>query len=604
MRSVSINRKILLASFAALAICAASSGAGIWIAFTLAGGLDRAMQSAGVLRTHMEADMAHDAVRADVVTAVLATEGALDMSIDGIEKEFASHAAELERGLKANLALVTDEQVRLEMMSALRPVEAYLSAARNIFALTRKDPEAARASLAMFSEQFTELETVLERVSDSVTRSADADAAAARSTAGMAQYLMVGLFAMGLVFAAMLALLARRAIVTPIVRITQALDRLAAGDLTTPIPATRSDDEIGRMSRALAVFKDTIAGRQSEVEAAAQRRLAEEQRLQHEAIQRTAEAERHAVVAAVAGGLERLAGGELDFRLTAHFPPEFRKLQDDFNAAMASLEDVMRTIVRSAETTRSGTDEISASADDLSRRTSQQAATLEEVVATLDAITATFRQTAQGADKAHHAVTGVRSEAEQSGGIVARAVEAMGAIHQSANEVGQIIGVIDEIAFQTNLLALNAGVEAARAGEAGRGFAVVATEVRALAQRSADAAKEIKALISTSTRQVDAGVDLVGETGQALQRISSGVGQIDALIAQIAGAAKDQAGRLGEINAAASQMDVATQQNAAMVEEMTSVSHNLAQEAEELAGLVGRFRVSDAEQGREWRKAG
>jgi methyl-accepting chemotaxis protein len=604
MHSISINRKILLASFAALAICAASSGAGMWIAFTLGGGLDRAMQSAGVLRTHMQADMAHDAVRADVVTAVLATEGALDMSIDGIEKEFTEHAMELERGLKANLAVVEDEHVRLELLSASRPVAAYLVSARNIFALTRKDPQAARASLAMFTEQFTELETVLERVLDSVTRDAEADAAVARLTARTAQFVMIGLFAIGILFAAGLVLLARRGIVTPIVRITHALDRLAAGDLTTIVPATRSNDEIGRMSRALAVFKDTIAGRQSEVEAAAQRRLAEEQRLRHEAIQKAAEDERRTVVAAVAGGLERLAAGQLDFRLTGRFPPEFGKLQEDFNAAMASLEGVMRTILGSAEATRNGTDEISASADDLSRRTSQQAATLEEVVATLDAITSTFRQTAQGADKAHHAVTGVRSEAEQSGGIVARAVEAMGAIHQSANEVGQIIGVIDEIAFQTNLLALNAGVEAARAGEAGRGFAVVATEVRALAQRSADAAKEIKALISTSTRQVDAGVDLVGETGQALQRIASGVGQIDTLISQIAGAAKDQAGRLGEINSAASQMDVATQQNAAMVEEMTSVSHNLAREAEELAGLVGRFRVGEAEQGREWRKAG
>ncbi|MDO9440474.1 MAG: methyl-accepting chemotaxis protein [Beijerinckiaceae bacterium] len=604
MRSISINRKILLASFAALAICAASSGSGMWIAFTLGGGLERAIQSAAILRTHMQADMSHDAVRGDVVTALLATDPALGMSLDEIEKEFKEHAAEFDRDLKANIAAVTNDQLKTDMLSAVRPVAAYLKAAQEIIALARTDAAAAHAGLPMFTQQFTELESVLERISDRVTKGADIDAQEAHDQADLAKNVMIALFGAGILFAMALAMLARRGIVAPIVRITQALDRLAAGDLTVEVPTTRSDDEIGRMSRALAVFKDTIAGRQSEVEAAAQRRLAEEQRLHHEAVQKAAEEERRMVVAAVANGLERLAGGQLDYRLTAQFPPEFRKLQDDFNAAMASLENVMRTILGSAEATRSGTDEISASADDLSRRTSQQAATLEEVVATLDAITANFKQTANGADQAHHAVSGVRNEAEQSGAIVARAVEAMGAIHQSANEVGQIIGVIDEIAFQTNLLALNAGVEAARAGEAGRGFAVVATEVRALAQRSADAAKEIKALISTSTRQVDAGVDLVGETGQALERIASQVGQIDTLVSQIAGAAKDQAGRLGEINSAASQMDVTTQQNAAMVEEMTSVSHSLAQEAEQLAGLVGRFRVSPAEQGREWRKAG
>ena len=187
--------------------------------------------------------------------------------------------------------------------------------------------------------------------------------------------------------------------------------------------------------------------------------------------------------------------------------------------------------------------------------------------------------------------------------MVKRAVEAMGAIHNSALEVSKIIGVIDEIAFQTSLLALNAGVEAARAGDAGKGFAVVAQEVRALASRSAESAKEIKGLISASTTQVDLGVTLVAETGEALSRMAGRVGQIDTLVSEMASSALEQSHRLSEINSSANAIDQATRQNAAMVEEMTEVGRNLAVEARELAELVGRFEVSDA-RAQEWRMAG
>ena len=209
-------------------------------------------------------------------------------------------------------------------------------------------------------------------------------------------------------------------------------------------------------------------------------------------------------------------------------------------------------------------------------------------------MTQTLAGTAEGADHARQSVRAVRTEAEESGDVVARAVEAMSAIHTSATEVAKIIGVIDEIAFQTSLLALNAGVEAARAGDAGRGFAVVAQEVRALAQRSAESAKEIKGLISASTQQVDMGVNLVGKTGQALARMAGKVGEIDVLVTGIASAAQDQARRLAEINSNANQMDQATRENAAMADEMTIVGRNLAGEARELSELVGRFEVAGA----------
>ncbi len=207
-----------------------------------------------------------------------------------------------------------------------------------------------------------------------------------------------------------------------------------------------------------------------------------------------------------------------------------------------------------------------------------------------------MRRTAGGAKQASEVVSSTRGEATHSGQVVHQAVSAMSAIEDSSKQINQIIGVIDEIAFQTNLLALNAGVEAARAGDAGRGFAVVAQEVRALAQRSAEAAKEIKTLISSSTQQVSQGVSLVGQTGEALQRIVTKVGEIDALVTEIAASAAEQATGLNEVNTAVNQMDQVTQQNAAMVEQSTAATHSLKGETGELVRLIGRFRVGDGRQ--------
>jgi methyl-accepting chemotaxis protein len=251
----------------------------------------------------------------------------------------------------------------------------------------------------------------------------------------------------------------------------------------------------------------------------------------------------------------------------------------------------MTVIQSTSQSIRSGTDEIRAASDDLARRTEQQAASLEETAAALDEITAAVRKTAQGAEAARNVVSTAKLDAEHSGAVVHDAIAAMSKIETSSQEITQIIGVIDEIAFQTNLLALNAGVEAARAGESGRGFAVVAQEVRALAQRSADAAKEIKTLISVSTEQVGSGVDLVGQTGAALDRIVSQVVQLDSSVREIAASAQEQATGLQQINSAINHMDQTTQQNAAMVEESTAASHALSQETEELARLVARFEI-------------
>jgi methyl-accepting chemotaxis protein len=318
---------------------------------------------------------------------------------------------------------------------------------------------------------------------------------------------------------------------------------------------------------------------------------AEAERHKAEAAREAVEAQQRAAVQACAAAMARLAEGDLVYRIGEELPPAYTALREDFNKAMASLQEAMGVIAQNAEGIMSGASQLGASADDLSRRTEHQAATLEETAAALEEITATVKRAAEGAAQANAVAGRARSDAEQTGHVVHDAVTAMNGIEKSAGEIGQIIGVIDEIAFQTNLLALNAGVEAARAGEAGKGFAVVAQEVRALAQRSADAAKEIKALISTSSDQVKHGVSLVGQAGEALQRILDQVAEISGLVSEMAASSQEQSTGLAEVNTAVNQMDQVTQQNAAMVEESTAASHALADEARQLTALVERFKV-------------
>jgi len=301
--------------------------------------------------------------------------------------------------------------------------------------------------------------------------------------------------------------------------------------------------------------------------------------------------EQGTTVEALGMALNKLADGDLTSVINDEFPKDYEMLRQDFNLAVNSLQNAMASVAENTESIRNETEEITTAADDLSRRTEKQAATLEETAAALDELTSSVKSAAHGADEAANISSVARKNAEDGGNVAKLAVSAMDGIKNSSEEISKITSVIDDIAFQTNLLALNAGVEAARAGEAGRGFAVVATEVRALAQRSSDAAREINALISTSEEQVQQGVDLVDRTGAALSEIVTSVSEISQRVASIAGAAREQSIGLNEINAAVNDLDHVTQQNAAMFEETTAASHALTSEADALAQAVSRFNL-------------
>lgn len=359
---------------------------------------------------------------------------------------------------------------------------------------------------------------------------------------------------------------AGRLVCDPYVNTVVRMEGLAAGDIHSPFPYAEHQDCVGRMTRAMEVFRDN-AMRASSAEETAQ------------------------IVAALDEALSGLAEGDLTRRIETAFPSSYESLRRSFNEAIERLEGILTQVSDAAQHVVGGAGEIRAASDDLSQRTELQAASLEETSAAMKQATTLVRETAGNAGQVNQSITVAYREASEGGAVVERTVDAMSAIEQSAGQISQIITIMDGIAFQTNLLALNAGVEAARAGDAGKGFAVVANEVRALAQRSAEAAKDIKGLITRSSEQVAVGVTLVTETGTVLKSIVDHVGEINTLISGISHASDQQASSLHQINEAVVDMDKMTQQNAAMVEETAAAARSMAQEAEQLAGLVGRFRV-------------
>jgi methyl-accepting chemotaxis protein len=383
-----------------------------------------------------------------------------------------------------------------------------------------------------------------------------------------------------------------RALAGTLGRLTGTMTSLASGDLTAEVAGETRPDEVGAMARAVKVFKDNgLKTRELERQAEAQRNQSEEERrLTAEQEKVRAEAMAQATKG-LAGGLQQLASGDLAVQLEQPFSAEFESLRSDFNRAVAQLRDTMSAVADATGSIDSGSREISQSADDLSKRTEQQAASLEETAAALDQITTNVANSSKRVEEARSVAIQANQSARQSGDVVQNAVDAMGKIEQSSNQISNIIGVIDDIAFQTNLLALNAGVEAARAGEAGKGFAVVAQEVRELAQRSATAAKEIKGLIRNSSVEVENGVHLVSQTGEALKTIESYIVAINQHMDAIATSSREQSVGLTEVNTAVNQMDQVTQQNAAMVEEANAAGATLANEAARLRDLVGQFQL-------------
>jgi methyl-accepting chemotaxis protein len=385
----------------------------------------------------------------------------------------------------------------------------------------------------------------------------------------------------------------------PIGQITAAMRRIADGALDTSISGEQRHDEIGDMARALGIFKENAISKiRIEEQSDEERAASEHERQRNDAEKREMDRQIEFAVNSLASGLERMSKGDISTTIETPFIGRLEQLRQDFNGSMLNLQATMGQIRDNVELIQGNGNQMAQSAEDLAKRTEHQAASLEETAAAVDQITVTVRSSAERAKEADQVVRQAKRSADDSATVVNNAIDAMTRIEDASRQIEQIIGVIDEIAFQTNLLALNAGIEAARAGEAGKGFAVVAMEVRELAQRSADAAREIKGLITKSTNEVSSGSQFVQQTGTVLAQISTQIVAISEHVEVIARASHDQSSALQEVNATVNQMDQMTQQNAAMVEQTTAASRELATEADSLLMLIRQFKIDSNTQRR------
>ncbi|MEM5473019.1 methyl-accepting chemotaxis protein [Hoeflea sp. AS60] len=559
---------------------------------------DKLITELAVLITGIELDIVSTQ---EALTDVSATRG-----LDGLDDGFA-----LADESAQDLATKANRVIEIGDSLSDPSLRAAMAALTDKFAIFRTSGiEMAQAYVAGGPAEGNKLMGSFDQVADNLQQEILASASAvqaaqnrieaeiesrvAEMNSGAENSVMIGTIfaAIALTLGLALMVYVSRKVVRPLTDMKNYMGTLAAGDYSNEVPHAERKDEIGEMAQSVAYFREAAIERKA-VRTQSEKEQAEIQRLEQQAAERqaTEDAERVRVIEELTSGLENLSSGNLAYRINAAFAPAYEKLRTEFNAAVGSLSETIDDISSTTESVRLASSEIGASSDDLSKRTEQQAASLEETAAALDQITSTVKSSSQRAEEASQMVGSAKTGAENSGKVVKNAISAMEKIEDSSKKISQIISVIDDIAFQTNLLALNAGVEAARAGEAGKGFAVVAQEVRELAGRSANAAKEIKALIETSSTQVGAGVSLVNETGSALGEIEGQVGKINDLIQSIVTGAREQSTALAEINSAINQMDQVTQQNAAMVEETNAATQGLSSEAVKLESLVRRFNT-------------
>lgn len=540
----------------------------------------------------------------------------LDKIVDG-QKELLSHVDEALRMIdrlqlhESRMVALRDEASRTTVLADLQELT---DAAAKISALgqtnsTMRDfaghiaPQSAALTAASADMLQTAVDWKQTRVASTAILS---DAMASlRSFVAQAQEIgkedsersaKVSVFAMilGTLLAIVGGLLLVETLRGPLKRVNEIMTRLAGGDLDVAIDGRARGDEIGDMVRSVTVFRDAaVENVRLEREAEAARALSAEETSRRNTERARIEAEQAQALDALSDVLTKLADGNLEEGMRDDLSAEFVGMAFTYNNAIEALRQTLADVRSTAGEIRSGTGNLASSADDLARRTEQQAAALEQSSRALRHLSDVVRSTASRAKQTAVSVNETQTYATQSGAIVARAVEAMGEINRSSDKIARIIGVIDEIAFQTNLLALNAGVEAARAGEAGRGFAVVAQEVRELAQRCANAAKEIKGLISASAAQVQNGVQLVEETGATLTEIIQHITGVQTLVAEISAATAEQSTGIAEVTGAVNDVELITQKNAAMVEENNAEIHGLRQRVELLSDKIERFRTGD-----------
>ncbi|HZU62984.1 MAG TPA: methyl-accepting chemotaxis protein [Novosphingobium sp.] len=488
----------------------------------------------------------------------------------------------VEKGLKDYIPLISDAHEQGEYDTVARKWQVEADRLHEIERLAR-DGHTAEARTLYRGPLVQEAKALRDGMDAEIQYNVDlANQQSEAATASFSQtfYLAVGLGGLALAMAVGMLVLFRQRVSAPLGRLTDTMQEMARGQLDLVVPGAEKGDELGDIARALDGIKRSITER-SRAEAEVQLSVQKQ------------------VTGALEEALGALKAGELTHRIRDAFPSEYEVLRSDFNATLASLAEQISEVSRSSAAVRTGAAEIAAAAQDLARRTEAQAATLGETAGTVKELTGAVSEATDAAQGASTAAQDTEKEASTSGELMREAVAAMNSISATSDKMRSIVEIIDGISFQTNLLALNAGVEAARAGDAGRGFAVVASEVRNLAERSAEAAKEIGALIVNSGQEVRHGVQMVSQTQASLERIVGKASDLASVIAGISHTASRQSSAITQVNSVIAELDRATQQNAALVEESTAASHSLATESERLSQVVSRFAFTEGSHARQ-----
>jgi methyl-accepting chemotaxis protein len=575
LRNISINVRLLISGITAVSSIVCLASLAIYSLWQSELELERQISVTDAVRQELTADLKHEAIEGLVVNSLL--EGGPHSNTDqaALKAELAEEAEVLLASLENLKATELHPDIMALIAAAMPLTEAYIASAQDLQAQGFRDRAAALAVLPSFLQEFAALKQALTPLGQNIEELSSKTAAAARAHDMAMLYSLLGISGLTILVVLYNARKTTLTITRPIERLRMALKDVAKGDFELRISERMRPDDFGEIAHDIDLISERVVLTLAEQDA------------------RRAEGER--VIARLGNGLQNLSKGNFSDRIGEVFDDDYEPLRVDYNETVDNLNELISRVVLASKGIQGRSSEIQVASEDLSTRTASQAATLEETAAALEQMAMSVNTAAQNTKEVEQAVVTARSDVEHSGRVVEGAIAAMNEIEASSSRISQIIGVIDDIAFQTNLLALNAGVEAARAGEVGRGFAVVASEVRGLAQRSSEAAKEIKILIGTSSGHVQDGVQQVDGAGKALEAVVQQVAHISELVSGISAVSANQATGINEVNIGMSQLDQVTQQNATMVDESSAAIQSLNGEARGLNELVGQFVLREAQ---------